>query len=370
VEVMDITALGEILIDFTPAGVNERGIPLFSQNPGGGPVNMLAMYSKLGGQTAFIGEIGRDHFGDFLRKAVGNAGIDTFGLVRANEVNTTLAFVRLDEKGDRSFSFYRSPGADIMLEPNHVCLGLIGAAENFHFSGVSLTGEPSRQAVYYALDFAVKRGKVISYDPNYRPLLWGSASEAEVRQELVKPLAMTDILKVSEEEMVLMTGESDMQRGAAVLSEAGPAIVLVSLGPKGAFFFCHDGTDLLATYDVPVIDTTGAGDAFLGAALFRLRGKKRSDLMSVTRSELSDIVLFANAAGSLATTKTGGIPAMPSRKDIARLVSGGKRLDCRRQSEDEAMRQRGKSADAVLAGLPLVEARQWSAAQAMPLEIL
>jgi fructokinase len=327
VNVMDITALGEILIDFTPAGVNERGIPLFSQNPGGGPVNMLAMYARLGGRSAFIGKVGRDRFGDFLRETLDVAGIDAHGLVRANEANTTLAFVHLNESGDRSFSFYR--GADIMLEPGEVCLDLIRTADNFHLSGVSLTGEPSRSAVYHALNLAVKNGKVVSYDPNYRPFLWNNVPDDEVRRELTKPLAMTDILKVSEEEMVLMTGETDLQKGAAALAETGPAIVLVSLGSKGAFFFCHDGTGLLAAYDVPTIDTTGAGDAFLGAVLFKLRKKSRSDLLSLTRKELANIVQFANAAGSLATTKTGGIPAMPSLEDISQLMDDGKTLDRR-----------------------------------------
>jgi fructokinase len=320
---MDITALGEILIDFTPSGVNERGIPLFSQNPGGGPVNMLAMYARLGGRAAFVGEVGRDRFGDFLRDVLDGVGIDASGIVRSSEANTTLAFVHLDESGDRSFSFYR--GADIMLEPGDVCLDLVRAADNFHLSGVSLTGEPSRSAVYHALNFAVKNGKVVSYDPNYRPLLWNVNDE--IRRELTKPLAMTDILKVSEEEMALMTGETDLQKGAATLAEAGPAIVLVSLGPKGAFFFCRDGTGLLAAYDVPTIDTTGAGDAFLGAVLFKLRKKSRSDLLSITRTDLTGIVQFANAAGSLATTKTGGIPAMPSLEDIMQLVNEGKTLD-------------------------------------------
>jgi fructokinase len=314
---MDITAIGEILIDFTPAGVNERGIPLFSQNPGGGPVNMLAMYAKLGGSAAFIGGVGRDGFGDFLQGVLDDVGIDTCGIVRVPEANTTLAFVHLDETGDRSFSFYR--GADGMLEPNDVRPDLIRAADNVHLSGVSLTGEPSRSAVYHALDLAAHNGKVVSYDPNYRPLLWNN--DAEVRRELTKPLTKTDILKVSDEEMALMTGETDVPKGAAVLAEAGPAIVLVSLGPKGAFFLCRNGTGRLAAYDVPTIDTTGAGDAFLGAVLYQLRGKSRSDLLSITCKELARIVQFANAAGSLATTKTGGIPAMPSREDITQLMN-------------------------------------------------
>jgi fructokinase len=324
---IDITAIGEILIDFTPAGVNGQGIPLFSQNPGGGPGNMLAMYAKLGGKAAFIGKIGNDRFGDFLRDALKRAGIDTCGVVRSGTVNTTLAFVHLDQSGDRSFSFYRNPGADIMLDAAEIDSGLIEAAGNFHFSGVSLTGEPSRSAVYHALDIAVTHGKTVSYDPNHRPPLWGIVSAAEIRRELIRPLAKVDILKVSDEEAALMTGEPEIQNGAAALAKSGPAIVLVTLGPKGAFFFCHGGTGLLPAYDVPTVDTTGAGDAFLGAVLFKLRGKRRSDLRSVTRDELAAIVRFANAAGSLATTKTGGIPAMPAPEAVGQLIAEGKTLN-------------------------------------------
>ncbi|MDR1232376.1 MAG: carbohydrate kinase [Spirochaetaceae bacterium] len=346
---IDITAIGEILIDFTPAGADDRGIPLFSQNPGGGPVNMLAMYAKLGGKAAFIGKIGNDRFGDFLRDTLKRAGIDTSGVVRSGTVNTTLAFVHLDRSGDRSFSFYRNPGADITLETAEIDSGLIEAAGNFHVSGVSLTGEPSRSAVCHALDIAVAHGKTVSYDPNYRPQLWGDVPGAEVsevlnpsfphsldharastvaislrssiKRELVRPLAKVDILKVSDEEAALMTGEPEIQNGAAALAKAGPAIVLVTLGPKGAFFLCRDGTGLLPAYDVPTVDTTGAGDAFLGAVLFKLRGKRRADVRSVTRDELADIVRFANAAGSLATTKPGGIPAMPSPEAVAQLCA-------------------------------------------------
>jgi fructokinase len=214
-----------------------------------------------------------------------------------------------------------------MLRAEEVDASLIRAAGNFHVSGVSLTGDPSRSAVYHALHIARDNGKVVSYDPNYRPLLWDEVPVTEAKHELVRPLALVDILKVSEEEMALMTGETDLKKGAAMLSKAGPVIVLVSLGPKGAFFFCRDGSGLLATYDVPTIDTTGAGDAFLGAVLFKLRGKSRSGLAALTCDEMAAIVDFANAAGSLATTKKGGIPAMPSPEEITRLKTEGKKFD-------------------------------------------
>jgi fructokinase len=310
----DVTALGELLIDFTPQGENDQGISLFARNPGGAPANVLAMNNKLGGKTAFIGKVGDDEFGRFLERTLRESGIDTAGLVMDPAVNTTLAFVHLDKAGDRSFSFYRREGADLMLTAGEINRGLIDQAEIFHFGAVSLTGEPCRSAVYAAAEYAKERGKIISYDPNYRPLLW--ASEAEAKAEMAKPLALADILKVSGEEMAFLAGESGLERGASLLAERGPAIVLVSLGPKGAFYFCAGGSARMPAYDVKTIDTTGAGDAFLGAVHWRLRGKTREQLRDISGEELADIVDFANAAGSLATTKRGAIPAMPALAEI------------------------------------------------------
>ncbi|GHU51810.1 putative sugar kinase YdjE [Bacilli bacterium] len=320
----DVTALGELLIDFTPSGLNDQGMSLFACNPGGAPANVLAMNNKLGGKTAFIGKVGNDEFGHFLERTLRDSGIDTAGLVLDKALNTTLAFVQLNEAGDRSFSFYRKEGADIMFTAAEINRELIAEAGIFHFGAVSLTGEPCRSAVYAALDYAKAHGKIISYDPNYRPLLWHSEAEAKV--EMARPLALADILKVSEEEMSLLTGEKDLEKGAALLAEKGPGIVLVSLGAKGAFCFCADGSAVLPTYDVKTIDTTGAGDAFLGAVHYRLRGKTKEQVRGISKEELADIVDFANAAGSLTTTKKGAIPAMPDmaaieqcRKNIRKL---------------------------------------------------
>lgn len=310
----DVTALGELLIDFTPSGINDQRMSLFARNPGGAPANVLAMNNKLGGKTAFIGKVGDDEFGCFLERTLRESGIDTAGLVMDRAFNTTLAFVQLNETGDRSFSFYRKEGADIMFTAAEINRELIAAAEIFHFGAVSLTGEPCRSAVYAAAEYAKAQGKIISYDPNYRPLLW--SSEAEAKIEMARPLGLVDILKVSEEEMALLTGETSLEKGATLLAEKGPGIVLVSLGPKGAFCFCADGSAFLLTYDVKTIDTTGAGDAFLGAVHYRLRGKTKEQVRDIFRAELVDIVDFANAAGSLTTTKKGAIPAMPDMADI------------------------------------------------------
>ena len=310
----DVTAVGELLIDFTPSGTNEQGIALFGRNPGGAPANVLAMINKLGGKTAFIGKVGDDEFGRFLEKTLVNAGIDTAGLLKDAAYLTTLAFVHLSETGDRSFSFYRKKGADLMLVWDEVNRRLIDDAKIFHFGSVSLSGQPCRDTLHEAARYAASKGKIISYDPNYRPLLW--PNEAEARTEIGKLIGAADILKVSEEEMMLLTGETDLERGAARLAEEGLAIVLVSLGAKGAYFRCAAGSGCLPAYDVKTVDTTGAGDSFLGAVLYRLRDKNHAEVKAITRDELTDIIDFANAAGSLTTAKRGAIPALPSAAEI------------------------------------------------------
>jgi fructokinase len=318
----DVCALGELLIDFTPSGENELGVSLFGRNPGGAPANVLAMINKLGGKTAFIGKVGADAFGRFLEKTLADAGIDTSGLVQDPACLTTLAFVQLSETGDRSFSFYRREGADLMLTWAEINRRLIDDAKIFHFGSVSLSGQPCRGTVHEAVRYAKSKGKIISYDPNYRPLLW--SNEGEAKTEIGKLLDSADILKVSEEEMTLLTGEEDLEKGSSLLAENGSAIVLVSLGAKGAYFRCAAGSGSLPTYDVETVDTTGAGGSFLGAVHYRLRGKSREDLKNISHNELTDIVDFANAAGSLTTTKKGAIPALPTVSEIEACRKGKK----------------------------------------------
>jgi len=312
--VYDICALGELLIDFTPSGKTEDEILLFGRNPGGAPANVLAMFSKLGGNTVFIGKVGNDDFGLFLEKTLKDAGINTSGLIKDSAYLTTLAFVQLSESGDRSFSFYRREGADLMLYFKEIDKTLIDDSHFFHFGSVSLSALPCRDTVFDAVNYARSKDKVISYDPNYRSFLWHD--EKSAKAEIARFIDRVDILKVSEEEMFFLTGTGDIERGAYMLAENGPAIVLVSLGNKGAFFLCANGSGFLSAYNVKTIDTTGAGDAFLGATLFSLRNKSREDLQKISCEDLSDIVDFANAAGSLATTKKGAIPALPSQTEI------------------------------------------------------
>lgn len=315
----DVTAIGEVLIDFTPNGKNGQEMALFAQNPGGAPANVLAMNTKLGGNTAFLGKVGEDDFGRFLIGVMEKSGINTQGVVKDPNVNTTIAFVHLDPSGDRSFSFYRKPGADIMLREEEIAWEIIDACHIFHYGSLSFTDEPCRSAVHAAVRYAKEHGKLMSYDPNYRPLLW--ESEKQAVKEMLAALPMADILKVSEEEMQLLTGENDLEAGAHALMKQGPKLVLISRGEYGSFYCAACGCGQIPAFQVDVVDTTGSGDAFLGAVLYRLRGKNTEDLERLSQEELEDILDFANAAGGLTATKRGAIPSMPTLTEIE---------DCRR----------------------------------------
>ncbi len=315
---LDLAAIGELLIDFTPSGKSDQGNPLFECNPGGAPANVLAAITRLGGTGAFIGKVGSDTFGSFLSDTLKNNGIDDKGLMFDTKVNTTLAFVHLSETGDRSFSFYRDPGADMMLSFEDVDKDIIKNAKAFHFGSVSMTHEPSRTATLESASCARAMGKTISYDPNLRPALWNSLEEA--KEVILKGMEFADILKISEEELTFLTGETDLEKGADRLADLyNGRILLVTLGPDGCFFGMDGRYDRLPTYDVKTIDTTGAGDAFLGGFLFKIR-PYFGRLQELTFEELHDAVDFANAVGSLATTRKGAIPAMPRLEEVMALI--------------------------------------------------
>ena len=320
----DLVALGETLIDFTPSGTNEQGMTLFARNPGGAPANVLAMNAILGGKTAFIGMVGQDAFGDFLESTMQKAGIDVSGLVRSKDAPTTLAFVQLDEKGDRSFSFYRKPGADVCLAPEDVDVDLLTGCRVFHFGAVSLTDEPARSATLFAAKEAKKAGALISFDPNYRPPLW--ESEGAARQAMTEALPLADILKVSDEEAALLTGTTAIEQAGRALLDAGAALVLITGGEKGAFFMTDNVMGAAPAFAVNAVDTTGSGDAFVGALLYRLRGLDREAIGALSREELTDAVTFASAAGGLTAEKKGAIPAMPGGAAIEECIKNTARL--------------------------------------------
>lgn len=313
----DIIALGELLIDFTPAGISESGNSIFERNPGGAPANVLSAVSKLGGKGAFIGKVGKDQFGFFLKNVLESHKIDATGLKFSTEVNTTLAFVHLDERGDRSFSFYRNPGADMMLSPEDLELSLIDEAKIFHFGSLSMTDEPSKSATITALQYAKEKGKTITYDPNWRPALWKNDHQA--KESMLFGLTFADVLKVSEEELEFLTGTSDLLAGSNRFLDKGIKIVVVTLGPKGCFYRCRAGYGHMNTYDTKVVDTTGAGDAFFGALIYRI-SRYAGKLETILPEELKTMIEFSNAAGALCATKKGAISAMPSFEEISRCI--------------------------------------------------
>lgn len=310
----DVTAIGELLIDFTPAGFSEQGKPLFAQNPGGAPANVLACLSRLGRETAFMGKVGADQFGYSLKAALDQAGVSTRGLVITEEYNTTLAFVHLNEQGDRSFSFYRNPGADMMLDTTDLSYNLIDDCRIFHFGAVSMTDDPSRNATLTAVRYAREQGKLISFDPNLRLMLWKTPELAKTTIKAALP--GVDFLKISEEELEFLIGTRDLSQGSEQLMRKYELqLVLITLGPKGAYARTAAAESWHPAFDVKTIDTTGAGDAFTGSFLYQILQTGKT-LDRLTEEDLIGFLAFANAAGSLATAKKGAIPAMPTLAEV------------------------------------------------------
>ena len=309
---IDITTIGEILIDLTQSGRTEQGIPRFDANPGGAPANLAVAASRLGARTAFIGRVGRDSFGDYLRRCLAENGVDVSGLSVDEKERTTLAVVALDEKGERTFSFYRDPSADVNLSMAHVPLERLGSTKVLHFGSVSLTAEPARTATLEAARTAKASGAWVSYDPNYRASLW--SDEKTAIRNMLGPLPLVDILKVSDEELPLLTGIADPAEGSARLVEQGVRLVLVTLGAHGAFYRFDGHTGHVPGVPCQVGDTNGSGDTFFGAALSQL--VKLDSLDQLTVPELRRILAFANKAASITTSRHGAIPAMPTLEEV------------------------------------------------------
>lgn len=313
----DVTALGELLIDFTESGVTSQGNPLLEANPGGAPCNVLAMLQRLGKKTAFIGKVGKDMFGRQLKAAVEQSGIDTRNLVLDDKVNTTLAFVHTDADGDRDFSFYRDPGADMMLTKNEVREDLIQASRVFHFGTLSSTHEGVREATYYAIDAAKKAGCLISFDPNLRPPLWKSLQDA--RAEIEYGLTKCDVLKISDNEVEFLCGTSDYDKGASLICKKYDIpLILITLGREGSRAYYGDiKVEQPSFFQKNVIETTGAGDAFCGCVLNYIL---EHGLCHLTKEDLTQMTTVANAAASLVTTKKGALKAMPTVEEIYGLI--------------------------------------------------
>ena len=308
----DVIALGEALIDFTALGKSENGMNIFEQNPGGAPANVAVACARLGLETGFIGKVGRDMHGSFIVETLKNTGVDTSLMLRDEKAFTTLAFVNIDEKGDRSFSFARHKSADTRLSADEIDFNALKNTKVLHFGSLSLTDEPARSATYAAIDAAKKNGAVISYDPNYRALLWDS--EETAKKEMRAPLHLADIIKISDEETELICDTSDIYEAAECLHAKGIKIVIVTLGSKGAFISCSGASVTLPPEDAKVVDTTGAGDSFLGGFLYRYI---KADLPKApTEEQLSDFGTFAGKVAAYCIEHRGAIPAMPTLSDI------------------------------------------------------
>lgn len=303
---IDILGIGELLIDFTP--IPTEGLPIFQQNPGGAPCNMLAMAQAMGVQTAFVGKVGNDQFGLHLKGTLEKHGIDCRGLIMADDFHTTLAFVHLKPGGERRFSFYRKGCADVNLTKEEIDHTLIDESRVVHFGSLSFTDEPSRSAVLEAIQYAKSQGKLITYDPNYRPVLWPSVEAAIEGMRLGLPLA--DIIKVSDEEALLLTEESSIANAASSLMTYGIRLICITMGAEGVYFKHKGGEGIVKGYEADVKDTTGAGDAFFGALIAQLL---HLNIDNITIAALEKMLDQANAAASLVVENYGGMPSIPTR---------------------------------------------------------
>ena len=315
----DVVALGELLIDFTQNGISDQGNPVFEANPGGAPCNVLAMLKKLDKNCAFIGKVGDDMFGRSLRDTVSDIGIDTSSLLSDQSVNTTLAFVRTFENGDRDFSFYRNPGADMMLTADEIPEDMLANTRIFHFGTLSMTHDAVREATKKAVRIAKENGAMISFDPNLRPPLWSSLEAA--REQIEWGLSQCDILKIADNEIEFISGSSDFDEGAAYLKKNFPNIRLlnVTAGPDGSYSYYGDKKIFVPAFKLGgTIETTGAGDTFCACAQAFALDKGLDDL---TDYDLTAMLRFANAAAYIVTTKKGAIRAMPDRADVEKILN-------------------------------------------------
>lgn len=317
-KIFDVTALGELLIDFTENGESSQGNPLMEANPGGAPCNVLAMLQKLGKRTAFIGKVGADMFGNQLKKAVEEVGIDTRNLIMDQKYHTTLAFVHTYPDGDRDFSFYRDPGADMMLTKEEVQKELIQSSRIFHFGTLSSTHEGVREATRHAIELAKEAGCIITFDPNLRPPLWGSLEDA--RKEIEYGMTKCDVLKISDNEVEFLFDTTDYDKGAALIREKyNIPLVLITMGKDGSRAYYKDMRVEVAPFlQENTIETTGAGDTFCASSLNYVL---EHGLENLTEENLKELLTFANAAASLITTRKGALRVMPSKEEVLDFIA-------------------------------------------------
>lgn len=313
----DVVALGELLIDFTENGTSAQGNPVYEANPGGAPCNVLAMLNKLGRKTAFIGKVGQDIFGIRLKATLDEVGIDTSNLIMDKDVRTTLAFVETLPDGDRDFSFYRNPGADMMLKEEELQEELLQNTAIFHFGTLSMTHAEVRQATRKAVALAKESGALISFDPNLRPPLWESLEEA--REQAAYGISQCDILKISDNEIQWFTGEEDYDAGIAQLRmQFNIPLILLSMGKEGSRAYYKDMcVEVKPFLQKHTIETTGAGDTFGGCCLHHVL---KYGLEHLDEEKLTEMLTFANAAASIITTRKGALRVMPEEAEVKLLI--------------------------------------------------
>ena len=303
------------MIDLTQTGVSAQGIPQYTAFPGGAPANVAVAAAKLGAKTAFIGKVGNDAFGRLLLDTVRQNGVNADGMVVSDTANTTLAVVSLQESGERSFAFYRKGFADTLLSEDEIDDNMLKNTRILHFGSVSLTDEPSRSATLSAARRAKEYGAAVTYDPNYRASLW--EDEAMAVQKMKEPLGMADILKISDEELPLLTGTDDGEAGTKQLADTyGIPLILLTLGAKGAYYRFGDITGHCDGVRVKVADTNGAGDTFFGAFLSAMARLGKYNPSQLSEDEIKDLVEFSNKSAAITASRSGAIPAMPSLSEV------------------------------------------------------
>lgn len=313
----DVVALGELLIDFTENGISENGNPILEANPGGAPCNVLSMLQKMDNKTAFIGKVGNDNFGHMLKEVVKEQGIDVSGLAFDEDVPTTLAFVHTAKDGDRSFSFYRNPGADVMLTEKDVPKDIIEDSRIFHFGTLSMTHPASANATKKAIKIARENNLIISFDPNLRPPLWKDLNDA--KEAMAYGFSNCDVLKISDDEILFFTGEKNIVAGIKKIKEKyGIKLILATMGKEGSMAFYND----LVVNELPflndnTIETTGAGDTFMGIALHNVLAK---GLDNMSNTDLHELLKMANAGASIITTRRGALKVMPDKAEVLKKM--------------------------------------------------
>ena len=316
----EAVTLGELLIDFVSVDkdVALASLPGFSGAAGGAPANVAVGLAKLGVSSGFIGKVGKDPFGEFLRRTLADAGVDT-ELLRVSEgARTTLAFVASRSDGRKDICFYRNPGADTLLTAEEVSVSYLKGARLFHFGSVSLSRSPAREATIHAAVLARRAGLLVSYDPNWRPTLWEDEWEAKGR--IWEAMGFADIVHCAEEEWEFITGETDLTAGARKILDAGPGLVVVTRGDNGCYFDNGEVRGELAAFPVEVVDPLGAGDAFVAGMLSQFTYAPR--IRELTREQLERVMRYANAAGALACTRIGVVPALPTARELEQFLAG------------------------------------------------